>query len=152
MQRLLITGIGIVAVALLALGCGGSGDEGETVQALTKPQFIKQADEACEKVAEKREAAAKSWHKEHPGEVDAEELSEAFKEVLVPAIQEQVDALEALGPPVADRAKVARMLDNLTKAQGDFEQEGAEGTRQPEVSQFETEARKYGLKVCPQLY
>lgn len=148
----LIAAIGIVAaVALLALGCGSASDGGETVEALTKAQFIKQADEACAEVAKKREAAARSWRKEHPGSLATEELNEAFKEVIAPSVKEQVEALQALAAPEADSAEVARMVDNLLKVSRDLEEEGVEGMGQPEVSQYEDEARTYGLKVCPRL-
>lgn len=152
MYRLLTASIGIVAVALLALGCGSSSEAGEATEALTKAQFIKRADQACADVMKKREAAAESWRKEHPNKVSAEELSDGFKEVMVPSVQEQIEALQDLPAPAADRAEVARMLDNLTEANRNFEKEGAEGAQQPEASQFEAEARKYGLKICPRLY
>jgi len=149
MYRLVIAAIGLAAVALLAPGCGSSSNAGETVEALTKAQFVKQADEGCAEVAKKREAAAAAWREEHPREVAPNELREAFKEVVAPAVREQVEVLEALAEPQADGAPVARMVKNLSKAGAEFEREGIES---PEARQFQAEARKYGLKICSRLY
>ena len=149
MYRLLTASIGIVAVALLALGCGSSSDAGETVEALTKAQFIKQADQGCAEVAKKREAAAAAWREKHPDDLAPSDLREALQEVVAPAVREQVEVLEAIDAPATDTAVVARMVDNLNKAGADFEKKGSEG---PEASQFQAEARKYGLKICPRLY
>jgi hypothetical protein len=151
MRKLILGSFGLVVAVGFVLGCG-SGEDKATSSSLTKAQFIKQADEACAKVVKERKAAVESWQKEHPGQLDADGLSDAFREVIVPSIQEQVEAFQSLAAPEADRAEVARMVDNLTEANRGFEKEGAEGMRQPEVSRFEDEARKYGLKICPRLY
>src|SRR5690349_1775426 len=143
MYRLVIGAIGLAVVALLVPGCGSSSNAGETVEALTKAQFVKQADEGCAEVAKKREAAAAAWKKEHPGELVPSELREAFREVVAPAVREQLEVLEALAAPQADGALVAQMVENLSRAGTDFEKRGLEG---PEASQFEAEAREYGLK------
>lgn len=149
MYKAIIT-IGIVAT--LMAGCGSSGDE--TIAAsVSKAQFIKQADQVCAELLTKREAAALAWKKEHPGRVGEEELDEAFREVIVPSVRKQAEALESLTPPAADSAEIARMLDHLTEVNRHLEKEGAKGAHQPVTAKFLAETKKYGLdESCGRLY
>lgn len=152
MYRLLTIGIGITAVALLALGCGSSSDGETTVEVLTKPQFIKQAEGACAEIAKQRGAAYAAWQKEHPGNSSQDLIDDAFREVIGPAIQEQVAALEALSPPAGDAAKIDQMVKNLAKAGQKISSEGTRGTGAQEVFEFQRQAGSYGLETCAVIY
>ena len=160
MDRPLRVTLGIIVIVMLGFGCGDSGGgeadratEATQTRAISKARFIKQADEACARVAKKREASAAALRKELDDEfLDEQELSAVFKKIVAPAIEEQVEALEALPAPAQDEAKVSEMIANLAKVGEQISREGTRGTGRREVFDFQREARGYGLKTCTQLF
>jgi hypothetical protein len=82
-NRLIIAGIGVLAVALLATGCGGGGSAEATAQ-VSKAQFFKQARAICAKAQKKLQAqlaASKDVTTQadeiaHLRKVEAEELAD----------------------------------------------------------------------------
>lgn len=145
----LITAIGMAAVGLLVLGCGGGGEETATAAA-TKAQFIKQADAVCSKVKKEREAAIATYKKEYPGGAEAaeENLDEGLKKVIAPSMRKEVEQLEALTVPAGDDEAVAKMIGNLARGSRVLAKQGAEGLAKSGIPDFEQEAAAYGLKVC----
>lgn len=158
MRRLILTILGVMAIAGFAPGCGGGDDETKAEKAtsppLTKAEFIKEAEAICIKSTKQRRAEITAWQKEFPGDefeqVTALEknMDEGVKEILAPSVQQQARELESLAPPAADEAKVSRMVGSLAKAGRRFEEEGAEALGGGGASEFEREATAYGLKAC----
>jgi hypothetical protein len=152
MFRLLTAGIGIVAVGLLALGCGTSGEDGDTVEALTKAEFVERAEGVCADAIKRRKAAAAIWQKEHPANLVQADLDDAYREVIAPSIAKQAAALEALPPPRNDEAKLERMVKHLSRAGKRIAKEGTSAARGADVAAYLQEATKYGLRACARLY
>jgi len=165
MHRLCAVTVGLVLIAVLALGCGNSESSSDTASAgdttgspnTTKAEFIKQADEACAKVAHRRTAAAAAWRKgvtveDGTGFADEQQLNDAFRKVVVPAIQEEVEALEAIPAPVQDEPEIRQMVENLAAAGERIAKEGAGGTQAGEVTAFQRQAQEYGLRTCVRIY
>ncbi|HXR60582.1 MAG TPA: hypothetical protein VN732_04570 [Solirubrobacterales bacterium] len=150
MHRLLTASITITAVALFAPGCGSSMEDG-TVPTLTKAEFVKQAEEVCTEATKERRAAAAAWQKEHPGNLNQDDLDAAFREVIGPSIAEQVKALEAIPAPRADKAMVVGMVENLAKTAEDIVEKGTAGAQGQAISTYLREAEKYGLRDCTRL-
>jgi major membrane immunogen (membrane-anchored lipoprotein) len=139
----------VLAVALVVVGCGSSDS---STASITKAEFIKQADADCKKGEEEIQKDLAVYLKEHkdlekPTEDDYSELVEA---VLVPAAEQEIDDIRALGIPSGDEDQVEAMLDareaSIEKAQEEPKavvQNG--GSVFGEASKL---AKEYGLKDC----
>lgn len=148
MYRLIMV-MGMVAITCLGAGCGRSGD-GATSSPLTKVQFIERADAICKKAAEEAEVAASSWKEEFPGgPAEAEKHpNDGLRQVLVPSMRREAEALRALEPPTEDKAAVTKLIDNLFRASETLDKEGFKALAQSGALEFKQEAAAYGLKSC----
>jgi hypothetical protein len=139
-----------MAVALLAIvGCGGGDDGGE--EALTKTEFIAQGDAICEKAEKRAETEAEEFAEENGFDLETGtegELEEAVAEVLVPAINQQAEEIDALGAPEGDEEKVDAIVVALEGGVAEVEDDPSlvfEGKPLQEASQL---AKDYGFEVC----
>jgi hypothetical protein len=137
MYRLIIAGIGAVAIALLAVGCGGGGGDEATAH-LSKAQFYKQANTICVGTQTELKAAfARSKS------VDA-----AFFQRLSTLLKQEAEELEAIEGPEAVEVKVEPLIENVSKASEIIAEEGAAGLNDPRVAAYKSEARRLRLKEC----
>src|SRR5687768_9250452 len=99
----------IIAALLLAVtvaACGGDDDDGGGGEALSEAEFVEQANKICaDGEAELDEQQPDS---ENPS---PEEIEEYIDDVLVPNVQEQLDAIGELNPPEDMQADVDAMLE-----------------------------------------
>jgi hypothetical protein len=131
-------------VAALA-ACGSS-----TYKGLTKADFLRQADESCK----------------HPSK-EAQNLRDLFKvvqeperkarlylEKILPLFDREVDRIEKLKPPKADRARVKKIIE---QARADSKKFAADLKDDPAAAISATEhpfrkssdlATAYGMKIC----
>ena len=154
-ERLTLTLTGLAAMAALALGgCGGGDDTTSTATtgpetstasapALTKEQFIAQADAICAAGDKSLNAAIQSLGNGQPSRDDLQQ----FAQIAVPALQEEVDAISALPPPPGDEEQITAMLnaveDGIDKIKSD--PSAIEADPLDEASQI---AQDYGLQQC----
>ena len=114
MKKLLIA---VTACSALALtGCGGSDDSKAEPDAgaLSKSEFIKQAEAICT-AAEKRLDAVGETFKD-PANPTMEELTKALEEYAVPEFEKVAKELRELEAPKADAKEVEAMLAALDTA------------------------------------
>lgn len=153
-----------LALGLVAQGCGssdgsdsnaasGASTQGEQA-ALTKAEYVKQADKICrDAVAERTEAflakfrALRSEGKQMTPQVEAK----AVEEIFVPTMSTMVDELEALEPPAAQaeelEAIVASYRDSVELAEED-----PENALPPGLFEEPAElARDFGFQWCAEL-
>lgn len=105
---LLVTGI-------LAIGCGG-GDETDSTyppgvaRPIDKVEFLREADRICESTNARVEAAADDLvgGRDEP---PPSQVRDIVLNVVVPALQTEVDAISSLGAPDGDESQVAAILD-----------------------------------------
>jgi len=105
----------VIAVALVAAGCGSSDDETES-GALTKVEFIKQGDAICKQGSEQIEEDVDEFAKEN--DVDTsnpsqEEQEEVILTAVVPSLQTQADELNDLSAPSGEEAEIAAIVEAL---------------------------------------
>lgn len=108
--------IGLVLILALA-GCGGGG-ETTAKPALTKKQFIRQAHAICYRFSKKQVREMEAFRKKHGfdvGEPTQHEQEAVNTAVVLPIVQEKVDALRALGAPEGDEAKIETILKLMEK-------------------------------------
>lgn len=116
-KRLIAMLAGLVAIAVIAAGCGSSDDgTDETSAELTKVEFIKAGDAICKKGSEQIEEEADAYAKENdvdtrnPSKDDQEEV---IATVVVPSLQAQADELSELGAPSGEEDDVAAIITAL---------------------------------------
>lgn len=99
-----------LCAALVLSGCSDDGDK-DADKALSKSEFIKQADKICQDGTDKIDKAEDGFaDAESPTEAEVEK---AIEDVVVPAMREQVDKIRDLEPPKADADEIKKMLDLL---------------------------------------
>ena len=110
----------LVAAVLVAVGCGGGSDT-STPTALSKAQYVKQANAICKKGQQEREAAVNEFVEENdvkPGESRGPELIE----VVLPTLRETFDELSELPAPKGDEDTVAEIIEAYEEPLGKIEE------------------------------
>jgi hypothetical protein len=140
---------GVVALAMLVGGCGGSSED----ESLTKAEFISQADAICTEANEEYKADYEAFLEEES--IDKEQLpSEAqglefLEEAFASNAENRLNALRDLSPPAADEKEVEAFFD--ATEQGLEKVEKNVKTLYDDPTTF-TKARElgsaYGFKVC----
>jgi hypothetical protein len=136
----------VLALGVIAAGCGGGDDSDTTTTVLTKPAWIAKADAICQQGNQEIEQAAQQqFGNQRP---TAAEVQQFATGTALPNTQSQIDKIRALGAPSGDEDQVNHILDTVqaeidtAKAAGDIEDSTfAEGN---------SLAKQYGLKVCGQ--
>lgn len=148
-RRLAAMLVGVVALALIAAGCG-SGDEG----ALTKAEFVEQGDTLCKEIASEYESEYEAFAKAqgigaegYPNKTQSNEIAE---NIYFPSIEKRLEALRELNPSEAEKKKVEAILDASQDGLAKAEEKvalmfGFDGYPFDEANEL---ASKYGFKVC----
>jgi NhaP-type Na+/H+ and K+/H+ antiporter len=135
----------LLAVGVLAAGCGGSDDD-STTSSLTKSEWIAKADAICQAGNQRDEQAAEQLFGN--GKPTAAELQQFVTETAIPDTQRQIDELRALGAPSGDEDQVNKILDTV---QADIDQAKAAGDINDQTfADANALAKQYGLQVCGQ--
>jgi hypothetical protein len=138
---------GVVVLAMLAAGCGSDSD-GETT-ALTKKQFISQANAICIK-HNKKTANAYDGFFRRKKPASASEVTQFANRVYYANLERRVQELEELVPPAADEDEVAALIETQKK--------GIEKAKAEKAVPFQStfaafqkankRAEKYGVAYC----
>jgi hypothetical protein len=143
---------GALAIALIVAGCGSSSDD--STASITKAEFIEKSDAACTRGNEQIESEFQSYakkngigEKKEPTEAQSTELSET---ILLPAVQQEVEEIRALGAPSGEEDEVNAILDAVEEGIEKGEEDpGSLVTENPAAfAKANKLAGEYGLKVC----
>lgn len=172
-KRLAVALFAVLAIAVVAAGCGGGGsssDSGTTGgstggstetseaesssggAAPTKAVFIKEADAICSKADAKLSEEITEYAKENGIPLEEEEPSEddqakILEAVVFPNISMQAEELEALTPPEGEEDKVEEITSTLSDEVSEAEENP--GDVSEDTLEGATEkAQAYGLKTC----
>ena len=157
-KRLIAMLFGVLAIAVIAAGCGSSSSE-ESTSSLTKAEFIKQGDAICAKGNKESEAEFEEFGEEN-GLSENKEPSKAVQEELVtsivlPSVSGQLEDIRALGAPSGEEEQVDEIIETVEGEVEEAEAEPAlffeaeEEGKSPFVEGNKM-AREYGFKVCGQ--
>lgn len=151
----------LAALAVLlafAAGCGGGdGDtsgktsgEKTAAPALTKDDFVKQANAICRKTDETQTSELGTYVKEHPKAEDSKAGQEKMVSAVgLPPVQKEAEELAELGAPKGDEAQVEAIVSGieaaLVKAEADPAAVLESNTPFDAAGKLAT---KYGLKDC----
>jgi len=152
-KRFLLVAFALLAATAFATGCGGGDDETtDGGGALTKSEFIEEADAICEKGDAAIAEGADEYAEDN--DVDVEKPTKAQQEgvivdVVAPGIRGQGEEIDELEAPAGDEEEIEAMLDALETGADELESDPAqllEG-KNP-LAQGSKLASEYGLKSC----
>jgi hypothetical protein len=145
------------ALALGLVACGDDDDSGSaattTTTALTKAEFIREANRICKQQDNKISRASQQFFADAPNDQEppASEVAEFGRKTVFPAIQDQIDRVEALGAPEGDEDEVKAILDaaksGLAKLEANPNQLEKGGAASA-FEEFQKLAGDYGLDEC----
>lgn len=161
----------MLAIALVAVGCGGSSDSssgggaaassGSTTaiaaSELTKAEFVEQANAICKEGGDQIHREVQQFTKEQglsrKAVLTRPRQEEIVTKFVVPSIQAQAEGLAKLGVPEGDESEVSAIVFNLGKLAKAAEQNPAsalqEGTGNP-LGEANKAAKAYGAGECVQ--
>jgi hypothetical protein len=145
-----MTGV-LVAIGLLAAGCGGGGSS--TTASITKAEFVKKGNAICtagnKRVDSEFEAFAKEAglkEGEEPSKAQSEELAET---ILLPSVSQEVEEIKALGIPSEEGEGAEAVIESAEESIEKGEEEPAALVSSEKTFKKTNElAHEYGLTVC----
>ena len=146
----------VVALALAAAGCGDDDSDSAattTTTALTKDEYVSEANRICKKQDDKIERASQQFFADAPNnqEPPASEVAEFGQKTVFPAIQDEIDRIEALGAPEGDEDEIKAMLDAAKSGLAELEQNPNQlekGGIASSFEEFQKLASAYDLDQC----
>jgi hypothetical protein len=149
-----------VAIALalggIAAGCGGGDDSTSggqadtTAQAITKEDFIAQADQICDEGNKQTEQQLEQQFGNKVTDAQLPQIASAVSD----SIKNQVSQIRALGAPEGDEDTVNSFLDAAEKGADEIAQDPSQvqsqGEPNADIAKANQEAKQYGLNVCGQ--
>jgi hypothetical protein len=158
-KRLTLLLTGVMALGVIAAGCGSSDDSTDTTNVtvtITKDQLIKQGDAICKQGDEEIEDGFERYAEENDipknKEPSDEQGVELVETVIVPSIKTQAELIRGLGAPEGDENEVEAMLDSLDEAVEEAEgnPESLFDEKSDPFGDPNQKAEDYGFKVCGQ--
>ena len=147
-----------VLVAFLALVAGCGDDESDdgtttTTTALTKQEFVREANRICTRTDDKLERASRQFFADAPSgqEAPPEEVEQFGEKTVYPTIQDEIDRIRALGAPAGDEDQVEALLDAAQRGLDtlkDHPDQLAKGAAAPAFDEANKLAGNYGLDRC----
>jgi hypothetical protein len=145
----------LASIAALAVsGCGGDDDStsASTAAALTTDEWVAQADQICAQGDKDQQAAIRQFFQENGISTNQQPTAAQFQqlatEVVIPSIEEQIDAVKALPVPEDSADQVNAFTEqadaDLEKLKSDPSQIVNEGA----FNETEKLARDLGLQNC----
>jgi hypothetical protein len=143
-----------IAVVVAAAGCGSSSSSSttSTQAALTKSEFLAKGNAICKKGNQTiNKAAHQTFGPPRKGQKPSQsQLHDFATKTLIPSIQQQITAIEALPPPSGDEAQVTKITDDAQAALDKAKQDPLllTGKGQDPFKQVNQETKAYGLTAC----
>jgi hypothetical protein len=145
-------------LVIAAIGCGSGGgsttaDSTGSEKALTKAQFIKQADAICLDAQEKKGKLIGAWAKKSEKEgktlkdLSEEELGQVYLKIALPPIEDASSQIADLNPPEGD-TQVEKVLASLSSTVEGIEEEPTQVLKGAPFLRPDKLAQAYGFEVC----
>jgi hypothetical protein len=136
MYKLIIAGLAVLAVGLLAMGCGGGSDQA-TAQ-VSEAQFTKQVKATCAKSQKEIEVVVTG---QSPEGIDPIQR-------LASLLKQEAEQLDALAGPEKAEARIEPLIDNVLLVSGIIAQKGKDAFSDPRVAAYQREADELHLTDC----
>ncbi len=136
--------------ALAIAGCGGAGSSETSSTAITKAEFISQADAICQESNAAIEGKIESTFGGGAKPSKQEEI-DFVTETILPGIKGDLTKIRELQVPQGDEEQVTQFLEDAEAgvAEANDDPEGFPQSA-PSLNKASEEAAAYGLKVCGQ--
>jgi hypothetical protein len=159
-DRLLILFTTLAAIGALAIaGCGGdddtssttgaSGASGVSGAALTEDEWVQQADQICAAGDKDIDQAANdTFGGQQPSQAEIEQFA---NDTLIPNIQAQLDAIQALTPPEEIADDATQLVDDANAALDEIRDDPslvAASSSEDPFAEVNKEAQALGLHAC----
>jgi hypothetical protein len=140
-------------LALVPSGCGDEGSTADTISAIPKASFVKQANAICARTNQELTEVSEDFSKEKnlsektpPTEAQVGELVE----LALPVIRRQVEEIRALGAPAGDEERVNEILSAAEEAieKGARDPNAIYGAGGGAFAKANRLATDYGLEQC----
>lgn len=139
----------MIVIAIVVAGCGGGSDSSSSSAALSKAQYVKQANAICKKGQQEREAAVNELAEEVKPGADPGELPKAgLVEAVIDPLATMVEELAALPAPKGDEEKVEAFVQGYEKAVEEIEEDENAAFNGELFGSPDSKALKYGLENC----
>lgn len=137
----------LAGCALFLLACGSGQDAPE---ALSKPQFMKQADAICAEGVEEKERVLQAGYErlQKSGNSNSLKGAEEMVAELVPPMREVVSQLRELPPPHGDQVPVERVVKQFEAGLKKAEEDPRAAVEHDPFFPAYKSAEAYGLKAC----
>jgi hypothetical protein len=144
----------LAAISMIAAGCGSSDDSTDSTSSLTKAEFVKQGNAICAKGNKEIEAGFEEFAKENnlpenkrPSEG---QLTEAVEEVVLPAVEQQVESIRDLGLPKEGGTEADEVLKAAEAAieKGEEDPNSLASEKADPFAEANELARDFGLSKC----
>jgi hypothetical protein len=147
----------VVALGLLATGCGGSSDSGSeiTASSITKAEFVKKVDAICTRRNTELEGELAKFIKStnfNPREGTEDAYITLVGQFYVPALKRESARIRALGAPQGDEDEVGELVEALERGLETAEKEPKKVVDLSSVVFKESNqlGKEYGLTACEQ--
>jgi hypothetical protein len=152
-KRLIAMLAGVMAIAIVAAGCGSSSDDSTEAVVLTKTEFITQGDAICKRGSSQIEDEADEFAADNDidtSKPSKEDQEEVIVSVVAPSLQTQADEISELGAPEGEEEKVTAMIEALEAGAEKLEDEpglALERNADP-LAEANKLATELGFKEC----
>jgi hypothetical protein len=139
--------VGLLSIAFIAAGCGDD-------TSVTKAEFIEQADAVCKKTEKQKQTGIEDFlSKADAGPTNpltAKQSTELERDAVLPALQRQVEELNALDVPDGGaESKTSAILEEFEKAVEEVEKDPAIlASKTDPFTKAAKLAGEYGFKTC----
>jgi hypothetical protein len=166
-RRITILAIAVLALGLVATGCGGDDDETTTSTTATttapatgatgatgadvspeRAELIEEADAICAEGDKEIDAVAEETFAN--GEPSAADQEAFIEDTVVPNIQDQLDQLSELDPPAEDAEEFQSIIDNAQSALDELANDPSalSGQGDDPFADVNEQAQEFGLRAC----
>ena len=144
----------LAAISMIVAGCGGSDDSTDSTSSLTKAEFVKKGNAICAEGNKEIDAGFEEFAKENnlpenkrPSQA---QLTEAVEEVVLPAVEGQVESIRDLGLPSEGGEEADEILTAAEEAieQGEEDPASLASEKADPFAKANKLAREYGLAKC----
>ena len=151
-KRLIPLLLAVLAIALVAAGCGSSKKSGESGSSkITKAEFLRKGNAICAQGNKELDAQGKKLFAGQKSKPTKAQIAEFAKKYAIPSVEKQVNGIRALGAPAGDEDKVKAILDAADEGVAKLKQDPAALAASEGSDPFAKAnklARDYGLTVC----
>ncbi|HEV2858411.1 MAG TPA: hypothetical protein VGW80_08420 [Solirubrobacterales bacterium] len=144
----------VVAIAMIAAGCGSSDDSTDSTGSLTKAEFVKQGNAICAKgekeIGEGFEEFAKENNLPKNKQPSQAQLTEAVEEVVLPTVSDEVESIRDLGLPKEGGKEADEVLKAAEEAieKGEEDPAALASEKNDPFADANKKARDFGLTKC----